>query len=344
MSAMQASQFNRHVTVSRGEKARRLFTSLGVVISLAWSVTPASAGDSAVFATVNGTEILQQDFEREVYSAARSSYYHGQPPGAAEYQQLRHEVADRLIDRLLLVNRAEHYGISADMGIVVKKLELYEQRYGDTERWKTDRAALIESLQARLMEDDVVRQVEERIRSGGSPNEDELQNYYNVHPEKFTQPKRDRVSLILIAVDPSTGAAVWEKAREEAAGLVALIRDGGNFAELARTNSNDRTAQAGGDMGYLHEGMLSGAAEDALQALSVGETSGPVTVLEGIAIFRLEERQLPKLQNFEDVRKRVADLWLRDDQEQRWQHEIARLRASSDIQIDMEYLSQAARQ
>ena len=66
-----------------------------------------TAAADGVFASVGDTTISREEFEREVYAAARQTYYHGKPPGAEEYIEFRKGVADKLIDRHLLLEEAE---------------------------------------------------------------------------------------------------------------------------------------------------------------------------------------------------------------------------------------------
>jgi parvulin-like peptidyl-prolyl isomerase len=87
-------------------------------------------------------------------------------------------------------------------------------------------------------------------------------------------------------------------------------------------------------MGYLHRGMLGDQAQQAVDALAVGEVGEPVTLLEGMAIFRLEDRPTLQLLAFEEVRERARGLWLREYGEQAWQELLKRLRADTVITVD----------
>ena len=80
-----------------------------------------------------------------------------------------------------------------------------------------------------------------------------LREYYDANQDLFTEPARNRVSLILVGVEPSASAATWKAAREEAARVRQRLDEGTAFDELARMHSSDITAAAGGDMGFLHQ-------------------------------------------------------------------------------------------
>jgi parvulin-like peptidyl-prolyl isomerase len=115
--------------------------------------------------------------------------------------------------------------------------------------------------------------------------------------------------------------------------LVRQLRQGADFAELARLHSQDASAEAGGDLGYLHRGMLGSTAEQALAPLAPGEVSEPVRLLEGIAIFALRERRTPRLSPLAEVRARAAELCRRERSDQARRALLARLRAGAHIEV-----------
>ena len=137
----------------------------------------------------------------------------------------------------------------------------------------------------------------------------------------------------LAAIDTVVRLVVMPGGTFFGARLLAQLRGGADFAELARLRSGDGSAAKGGDMGYLHRGMLGDQAQQVVDALAVGEVGEPVTLLEGVAIFRLEDRPALQLLAFEEVRERVRGLWLREHSEQAWQALLTRLRADTVITV-----------
>jgi peptidyl-prolyl cis-trans isomerase C len=176
--------------------------------------------------------------------------------------------------------------------------------------------------------------LEKLVRNVPPPSVKQLRKYYAAHPEKFTPPPQQRVSTILLRMDPGAPNTDWQKANEEAQDLVKRLRAGEDFAELARQYSGDSTAEEGGDMGYLHEGMLPGLPAATVSKLQPGETSDPVNLMEGVAIFRLTERKQPGISSFEASRQRVRELWLTEQSEIAWNSLIARLKKNTPVQVD----------
>ena len=92
-------------------------------------------------------------------------------------------------------------------------------------------------------------------------------------------------------------------------------------------------------MGYVHKGLLSAGVEEALAGEQPGDVTAPLMVLEGIALFKLTDRQSARLASYEDVRERAAELWASAEQERAWHALIADLRSATTVKIEEKYLT-----
>jgi len=72
--------------------------------------------------------------------------------------------------------------------------------------------------------------------------------------------------------------------------LRARIKDGADFGELARLNSDDSSAPHGGDLGWVYPGDTVPEFEHAMNALAVGEVSQPVRSPFGVHLIQVLER------------------------------------------------------
>jgi len=68
-------------------------------------------------------------------------------------------------------------------------------------------------------------------------------------------PDSVRARHILIRPENNTKEA-YDKAKAKADSLLALLKKGANFADLARNNSADGSAQEGGDLGWFKDGQM----------------------------------------------------------------------------------------
>ncbi len=93
-----------------------------------------------------------------------------------------------------------------------------------------------------------------------------------------------------IDADPVVGGDREKRAEE----LLAQIKAGKDFAEVARSSSEDSTAQDGGELGFISRGMTVPAFETALFALKKGELSGIVKSEFGYHIIQAEDMKVVK--------------------------------------------------
>jgi parvulin-like peptidyl-prolyl isomerase len=149
----------------------------------------------------------------------------------------------------------------------------------------------------------------------------------------FTEPAKQRVSLILLKVDPSSAQAVWDQAMEKGKAIVGRLDKGADFAEVARLHSGDQSAASGGDMGYMHRGAIAEHVAQWLDKLALNQVSEPLQILEGIGIFKVTERVAPQLHPLLKVRDRAVQLWRREQSELAWKGLIDRLRAAAAIKV-----------
>ncbi len=290
-----------------------------------------------VFAVVGGTVIPIDEFEANFHAGVRQRFYHGQVP-AADIAAFRREVAAAMVDRLLLLQEAERQGIAPDERWMDARMTMLTERIAAS----ADPVAAREALRAQLMGDSVIAQLRQRIEQVPAPDREAVLAYYRAQPDKFTTPERLRVSMILLRVEPWSGGAVWEAAQEEAQRLYAKLKDGASFSDLARLHSADGSAAQGGDLGYVHKGMLAREAQEVLDAMQPGTFSAPLQMLQGYALFRLDERVVPQLNAFDLVAERAGDLLHRELSERAWQDALARLHETTAITVNEELIGVGA--
>ena len=304
-----------------------------ILIALAVSACAASPAQSQNFASVDGTVISAAEFDAAFGAAARQKFYHREVP-EAQMDEFRREVAQNLIDRVLLKAEVSRRGMTPDAEKVRGEIAQYDRRYGAGSRWQQNREAMLPPLERMLGEREMLERLQSQVREAPAPDAAAVKTYYETHPALFTEPEQTRLSTILLKVDPSSPKAVWSAAEDEARAIRKRILAGQDFADAARMHSGDGSAAKGGDLGYLHQGMLPEGLQGSLAAMQPGGLSEPVRVLEGVALFRLAERRPARLRTLEEAKERAAQLWRRDEGERRWQAFLAKLRAGAEIRID----------
>ena len=136
---------------------------------------------------------------------------------------------------------------------------------------------------------------------------EDILDIYNADQERFVEPEQIRARHILLTVDkagdPQKAAAV----QKEAQTLLEKIKNGADFASLAKNYSQDKaTADAGGDVGFFKRGAMVGPFEQVAFGLQPGEVSDIVETQFGYHIIKLEERKPKRVRPLEEVREELV--------------------------------------
>lgn len=146
----------------------------------------------------------------------------------------------------------------------------------------------------------------EQIAQGIKVGEDELRARYEAQLASYSTPEERHARHILIQVAPGADAAAEAAARAEADKLLAQVRGGTPFADVARKSSQDPVSAAeGGDLGFFGRGVMDKAFEDATFALKPGEVSELVRSAFGYHIIRLEAVRGGSTRPFAEVREQI---------------------------------------
>lgn len=307
-------------------------TVASMSIATAAPDTASPAADKPV-ATVNGAPISLGELNVNLSRAARQTFYHGNAT-EERLSELRHKVLDEMIVERLLAAEAERRGITPDAAEVDARIKAYEDQYKDSQEWLAQRDRVVPALRERMLANSRKSRLEAQIRDVPKPAEAALKKFYQANLKSFTEPSRDHILMIMLNVDPASPKEVWEQARQEAARLRAKILAGESFAELAKLHSGDESAANGGDVGYLHRGMIAEEAQEAIDKMQPGELSEPVMVLQGYALFKLQDRTPEKVRTFDEVKERASDLYRRETGDKRWTELVQTLRSSAKIWLD----------
>ncbi len=135
-----------------------------------------------------------------------------------------------------------------------------------------------------------------KLTSSVTPTADP-QQYYNAHPLEFDKVK---LSGIFVAFNPpgtpANGSATnrtEQDARAKADDIEKKLKAGGEFATLARTESdNQQAASRGGDLGTYSVGdpKLPASIKTAIENLHAGQTSEPIRIPNAFLIVKMDSR------------------------------------------------------
>ena len=149
-----------------------------------------------------------------------------------------------------------------------------------------------------------------------------IQVAYDDYKQSFiTDETRNTRHILLGTGDDKDEAAQLTKANE----LVQQLKDGADFAELAKANSDDPGSAAnGGSLGDVERGQMVPEFDEATFGLELGAISAPIKTQFGYHIIQVEKIDATQPDSFEDLRfeleqeerDRIADEQVLDQSEQ----------------------------
>jgi peptidyl-prolyl cis-trans isomerase SurA len=287
-----------------------------------------------ILAVVNDEIITEQDLQ-VVMSPVLAQYrtlYSGKEFDD-KVKLAREEFLNKVIEDKLILSEAKR------RQVVVKDLEV-DQMLSEVRNKFPNREFFLKSIQEQgLTEkklwnrfyDQMMMQklVNFEVRSKVSVSPGEISEYYKAHPEAFAQGDRVRLRHILIRESSRSE----EEAKTFADSLVAQIRTGRPFEELAKTYSEGAEAKEGGEMGWMEKGQLMGEIDEKVFALDSGEVSDPIHSSLGYHIFQVVERQKFSVKPLEEVRDEVQDILFKEKLSKRLEVWIQNLKKNAYISI-----------
>lgn len=310
----------------------RQIATLAFVAATAFSLAACGGAKSAgggkdVAATVNGKEITLGEVDRLVNQQAQ-----GQQLPTLQQAAARLQVLDKLIERQVLYTRAEkEKTVPADDEVATF---VNQQRQKLTaEEWEKslkENNLTEEQVREEARKDIAINKLQEKLFGKITIRDQEIADFYNANQPQFVNPRGVYISDIV--VDPRDSGGVFKddaKSDAEATAKIqriyAQLKSGADFADVARSGSEDQSGVRGGDIGMANEqdlqqnGFPAELISRFFNQLQVGSYTEPIRFADGRwYIFKLTNRQLEnKPLKLEDagVRDKIKEALISQRQE-----------------------------
>ncbi|MFZ7128533.1 MAG: peptidylprolyl isomerase [Desulfobacterales bacterium] len=290
-------------------------------------------------AVVNGTPILKSAFDAEFAAVMERLARSGQMPSAVQDEMLQEQIVDNLINEELLAQESRKKEIAVEPSEVDAELQGIKERFPSEAEFQSALAQgnMSEAqLQDKLRRHLAIRKlIEGEISSDFEPEEGESQKFYDEHPDMFVQPEKVRASHILIQLQPDADEKGTAEAREKIEGIQKQLKDGADFAELAKEHSEGPSSPQGGDLGYFTRGRMVKPFEDAAFGLKPGETSDVVRSDFGFHLIRVTDRQAEQTVPFDDAKDDIDRMLSEQKRREAMKVYVDGLRSQAEIQKNL---------
>lgn len=252
--------------------------------------------EDVVVAKVNGTVLTQKDLDIELDSLIPQITFHRNvSPEKRKYYYGK--ALEELINKELQYQNALAAGIKADSSKVEAQIEKLKKRFKTNEAYKValeKEGATEAQVRARVERELLIQSVVDKaVVEPSRVTEKELKEYYEKNTSKFKQPETMRLRLI------ST------KDEKKAQDILAKLKEGDDFEDLAYNLSEDDYRVKGGDIGYIHKGRMLPEIEDAAFKLKAGEFSDVVNADDRWYIVKVEDKKPEHQMSFEETKGKL---------------------------------------
>ena len=230
----------------------------------------------------------------------------------------------KMIERKLQLQAAQNKGVDISDQEVVQAVEEMKKQ---GERLDGADPDTTKSIREQLT---LMRVVDREVRGLIMVAESDMKRYYQSHQDRFAYPEEYQLSQILIKPRTPEELSI---ARGRAEALLAAVKQGDSFEELALRFSDGSDASRGGRLGLVRQGELIPALEQALTSLQVGQVTGIVETTEGLHIVRIDDKKPRQFRPFEQVKTEIQSLVFQQKTEDQYQLWMADLKNKAYIEI-----------
>ncbi len=268
-----------------------MISKLKYLMAVCCLVLPCTAiAQISIVATVDGKPITNYEVEQRLLFL---EYATNIAITDANRDRLTNDALQLLIDDTLKITAAENEASDIASMLLPKVRDLINQNFGDSgmsgTRVLTEAGIDPATVQMKYLGDLAWSSY---ISSKFASRFEKVQNKVDDELERIrvnaSKPQLQIGEIILV---PSPTRTV-EQTVNLASEMVAAVRKGANFAEIARQYSASGSASQGGDVGWLVVEKLPPVFRDALMAIQNGDVTEPVVVDGAVYVFRrISERK-----------------------------------------------------
>jgi len=318
---------------------------------------------TTVVAQVGGYKVDRLDFEQRFKRLVQ------QQPGGMDIPQqayARYQLLDNIIEHHLLVEAAKGAGIKilrneidqridniADSSISnrfpdQKMLHTYLKRKGISYQDYHDQIRkALEANRDQLQEAMLLEKLENGIKSQIQVTEETVKDAYRQVKARHILIKPKRTAKETSSENASSPSEQQEspgntasdqtakqQARQKAQELLEEIKQGADFAELARKYSDDpASAKQGGELGWFGHQQMVKEVTNAAFALQPGQVSDVVETPFGFHIIKVEDKRLNLPKDFEENKQRYISQQQSYQKQTAWNQFISNLREQAHIEV-----------
>jgi peptidyl-prolyl cis-trans isomerase C len=288
-----------------------------------------------VVARVNGESVTKAEFE-EALAALEQRNQGPVPPDQRD--RIFRGVLDQLVGIKLLSQEAAKRKIAVPEADIEAQLNQMRQQFPSEDVFNQalkQQNKTVDMLKTEARSSMAIQKMLEQTLAGKiAVTPQQAQDFYDKNPDQFKRPEQVRASHILITVQQGADVAAKAAAKRKAEGVLKQVKAGGDFAALAKDNSQDPgSAVNGGDLGFFPRGQMVPPFDEAAFTMKPGATSDLVETQFGYHIIRVMEKKEAGTVTIDEVRPQLEQYLQNTNRQREMQAFVDGLKAKGKVEI-----------
>jgi len=299
------------------------------------AIKPMPANIPPVVARVNGEAIERWEFENAV---KRIETRAGGPVPPDKRDEVLRSVLDQLVAYHLLAQESRARKMDVDDATVEAQVGQLRGSFPTDQAFQQNIAAqglTMDQVRQQARTNLLVQKViDAEVASKIVVQDAEVSAFYQQNLDRFKQGDTVHASHILIGLPQNPSAEQKTAAKTKAQAVLKQVRGGGDFAALARAESQDTgSAQNGGDLGFFPKGQMTPPFEEAAFRTKPGAVSAVVETPFGFHIIKVHERRAPRTAPLAEVGVQIKNFLEQGQRQQKLEQFVEQVKTKSKIEI-----------
>jgi peptidyl-prolyl cis-trans isomerase C len=279
--------------------------------ALVWAAEKNAPGDKA--AVVNGVIITGAEFDRGMEFNKKRLAARGVTISEEQMGKFKNDVLDDIIDMELLYQESKKMGVEVKPEVVSEKFTEYKQQFRSEDefnKWLVENNFTESDFRNELKRLLLIRKlIDKEVVQKVTITDEESKSFYDKNPQYFQQPEQVKASHILIKVQTDATDDQKAEARKKIEAIQQKVKQGEDFATLAKTYSEGPSAPNGGDLGryFSRDSNLVKPFKDAAFNLKPHEVSDIVETQWGFHLIKVTDKKPAKKVTYAEVKDRLND-------------------------------------
>jgi peptidyl-prolyl cis-trans isomerase C len=293
-----------------------------------------AAQPTAVVVTVNGVAITRAELDRATQAFLAQNRMPA-PTDPDQKKKMEEAAQEQMVTEEVLYQAAKKEEVPDLDKQVAAKFDEVKAQFPDPEDLAKalKKNGITEQELKDLLQRDVVIGAYIAKQSAAEPavTTEQAKAFYDENLDKFKKPESVRASHILIKFAPKATDEEKQAARKKADELLAKLKGGADFAEVAKQESADTSAKQGGDLGEFGRGQMVKPFEDAAFGLKPGDLSEVVESQFGYHIIKSTGKTEAQTVPFAEVQAKIVQYLTETQGQKRMAAKIAELKKAATI-------------